>query len=128
MPPKRRTQCATRAAPQHSANETATGPCHSRGPAAADATSSAAIHAATTNAGCVPTTLAPRALPAAAATPRRQASTAATRPAATATATAAAPSAPKARPCSVITTTTAATPKGPVPPSRITASARSGGP
>ncbi|CFE50766.1 Uncharacterised protein [Mycobacterium tuberculosis] len=34
----------------------------------------------------------------------------------------------KARPCKAMTKTTAATPNGPVDPSRITASARCGGP
>ena len=53
---------------------------------------------------------------------------AATRPAETATTIAVACSAEKASPCSVITNTTLATPNGPVDPSRITCSARSGGP
>ena len=67
-------------------------------------------------------------LPAAAGTERRQASTAATRPAVTAAITASALDSANASACVRIATTTAATPKGPADPSRITSSARCGGP
>ena len=81
----------------------------------------------------VPATCAPSLLPAAAGTLLRQASTAATRPTVTAMMTAVSPvrsggSAENAAAWVAITTTTAATPNGPAEPSRITASARSGGP
>ena len=82
----------------------------------------------TTAAGWVPAARPPSELPCAAGTERRHAATAATRPAVTATITATTPSSANASACSRIATTTAATPKGPAEPSRITSSARSGGP
>ena len=67
-------------------------------------------------------------LPGAAGTERRQATSAATRPAVTAAITATAVNSAKATACVTIVTTTAATPNGPADPSRITSSARCGGP
>jgi hypothetical protein len=128
IPPNRRTQCATSAAPHASATSTTTGPCHSRGPAGTAAATTATIHNPTTAIGWVPATLAPSELPTAAGTERRHASTAATRPAVTATTTATAFSSANANTWARITTTSAVTPNGPADPSRITSSARGGGP
>src|SRR6478672_2209127 len=128
MPPNRRTQCATSAAPQASATSTTTGPCHSRGPAGTAATTTATIHIPTTAIDWVPATRAPSELPAAAGTERRHASTAATRPVVTATITPAAFRSANANTWARITTTSAATPNGPADPSRITSSACGGGP
>src|SRR5690606_22432103 len=112
---------------------TTTGPAQT-GPGrhTSDSATAATVHTAIGTTPCVPATSAPKPLPGAAATPRRHATTTATRPEKTAKATAhhasASASAPNEAACRPRTTTSAATPKGPAPPLCITSRARSGGP